>query len=507
MKIAEQPLERSFSPANTAYPAFSRLLLVSLFVAAYVYFVVATYHWPILWDGQVLHYINFLIKHGMAPYREIYDMNLPGAYLIDGWQMRLFGPGDLAWRLYDFFLLGAIIVAMIVITLPYDWLAGLIAGVLFALFHAADGPGNAAQRDEIVTMLLLTGSAFLFQAVRSHRAWLLLPVGACMGLAISVKPTALPFAFALILTTLYVLKREERPIAGYLAYAILGFAIPAAVVLGFLQRWHAVGPLIDLSRRLTAFYATLMPVSKLGLFLSSLPLSVFALVPLGLILTWMNRNQATWEHWAIRLGIVFGFASYYLQNKGFKYHRYPFLAFVLLWLCMEFTQAIRTQKQSSRTLGWVGLFFAAFVMLPLGIYHIRIIRYSDEYALNLQSDLTKLGGANLQRQVQCLDMVDGCFSALYRLGIVQNTGFTGDTLFFVPQSAPAVEHERQIFWQGLQTNPPKVFVLSDEWFNWPRGFSKINHWPEFATYLNSFYTPVQTRTFQDSAYRIYVRKE
>ena len=506
MKIADQPTELSFSPVN-AYPPLSRSLLISLFGAALVYFVVATYRWPLLWDGQVLHYINFLMKHGMAPYREIYDMNLPGAYLIDGWQIRLFGPGDLAWRLYDFFLLGAIIFSMIVITLPYDWLAGLMAGVLFTLFHAADGPGNAAQRDEIVTMFLLAGTAFLFQAVRKHRSWLLLLFGACMGLAISVKPTALPFAFALILTTLYALKKEGRPIVRYVVYATVGFAIPTAVVLGFLLSRHAVGPFIEISRRLTAFYASLMPPSKLGLLLSSLPLSVFALLPIGLILAWMNRNHATWEHWAIRIGVVFGFASYYLQNKGFKYHRYPFLAFILLWLCIEFTLAIRRRERASRALGWTGLLFASLVMLPLGIYHIHIIRYSDEYALSLQEDLTKLGGNKLQRQVQCLDMVDGCFSALYRLGIVQNTGFTGDTLFFAPQDAPAIEHDRQVFWQSLQTNPPKVIVLSDEWFNWPRGFDKINHWPEFASYLNTFYIPIQTRTFRDSAYRIYLRKE
>ncbi len=221
----------------------------------------------------------------------------------------------------------------------------------------------------------------------------------------------------------------------------------------------------------------------------------------------MNRSQATWEHWAIRIGVIFGFASYYIQNKGFKYHRYPFLAFVLLWLSVELIQAIRKQEQLPRALGWLGLLFATVVMLPLGIYHIHIVRYSDEYALTLQDDLAKLGGNKLQRQVQCLDMVDGCLSALYRLGIVQNTGFTGDTLFFPRQSAPAIEHYRQIFWQSLQAHPPEVIVLSDEWFNWPRGFDKINNWPEFASYLNSSYTPIQTRTFKDSAYRIYVRKE
>jgi hypothetical protein len=506
VKLLDKPVEGSLSPIDTAYPRFLRTSLISLFVGAFILFVMDTYRWPLLWDGQVMHYINFLMAHGFAPYRQIYDMNLPGAYLIDSWQIHLFGPGDLAWRLYDFFLLGCMTIAMIVITLPYDWLAGLMAGVLFTLFHAAEGPGNSAQRDQIMTVFLLAGYAFLFQAVRKRRSGFLLPFGMCMGLAVSVKPTAAPLALALVLMTLYVLKKARRPLVNDIVYAVAGFLIPASAVLIFLLHHHALGPFLDISKRLTPYYASLMRASRHELLRGSLPISVFAIVPVGLVVGWINRNRVNWEHWAILAGVLFGFTSYLLQDKGYKYHRYPFLAFLLLWLCIEFVQAIRNQGWSRR-LGFAGLLFATLVMVPLGVYHIHNLQCSDEYAQTLEADLRNLGGSSLQHKVQCLDMVDGCLSALYRLGLIQNTGFTGDTLFFPPQDAPAVEYYRRVFWDGLQTNPPKVIVMSDEWFNWPRGFDKINHWPQFASYLNSFYTPIQTRTFQDSAYRIYLRKE
>lgn len=506
MKVIQHRAEHSPSPAGSSYPFFCRPIFIFLLTAACVFFVVDTYRWPLLWDGQVLHYINFLINHGMAPYREIYDMNLPGAYLIDGLQLHLFGPGDLAWRFYDFFLLGCITVAMIVITLPYDWLAGLIAGVLFTLFHAAEGPGNSGQRDEIMTMFLLLGCAFLFEAVRKRRSWLLMLTGICMGWGIFIKPTAIPFTLVLILMMLYAIKQAQQPVTRPICYLAVGLTVPLIATLVFLAGNQAIKPFFEISTRLTAFYATVMPASKQELLRNSLPVSVFLLLPLGFAVALMNRDQANWEHWAIRVGIAFGFISYYIQHKGFKYHRYPFLAFLLLWLCLEFAQAVRGKKPWPRKLGFIGLFLASFVLLPLSVYHVSIVHYSDQYTLELQEDLSRLGGARLQHQVQCLDMVDGCFSALYRLGLVQNTGFTGDNLFFSPQSAPAVDYYRRIFWQKLQTNPPKVIVLSDEWFNWPRGFTKINQWPEFANYLNSFYTPIQTRIFRDSAYRIYLRK-
>ncbi len=51
--------------------------------------------------------------------------------------MRVFGGGDLGWRVYDFFLLAVLMGSMVVIALPLDWLAGVYAAGLFALRHGA----------------------------------------------------------------------------------------------------------------------------------------------------------------------------------------------------------------------------------------------------------------------------------------------------------------------------------------------------------------------------------
>lgn len=505
MTVSDKPAEGRLSPISNVYPAHLRTTLIFLCCTAIVFFVIRTYHWPLMWDGQVFHYINFLMAHGMAPYREIYDLNFPGIYLIDGWQIHLFGPGDLAWRFYDFFLLGCMIIAMIVISLPYDSLAGLIAGVLFTLFHAAEGPGNSAQRDEIMTVLLLLGYAFLFQAVRRRYSPLLLPFGLCMGLAISIKPTALPLAALVMLMALWELRKKE-PLRGYIIYATIGVLVPAGIVLGFLVHNHALGAFIVSSRRLTLYYAGLMHPPMGQILRGCLPISMFALLPLGLAVALLNRDRTNWERWAVLVGVAFGFASYCIQMKGYKYHRYPFLAFLLLWFCLEFAQAIRRQGWSRR-LGFAGLLFLGFFVLPFNIFHLYVIHVPNEYAEQLEADLASMGPAQLQHQVQCLDMLDGCFNALYHLGLVQNTGFLGDLLFFAPNDGPVVDYYRGIFWNGLQTHPPKVIVLSDEWFNWPRGFDKVNHWPEFAGFLNRNYTVSQTRTFHDSSYRIYLLKE
>ena len=114
--------------------------------------------------------------------------------------------------------------------------------------------------------------------------------------------------------------------------------------------------------------------------------------------------------------------------------------------------------------------------------------------------------------MQCLDNVTGCYSALYRLGLVQSTGFMFDTPLFGPDDGNAVPYYRHIFWDDIHNNPPQVIVLSSEWFAEKYSFDKLNAWPQFRDYLNSAYTLDVSRSFGSFdgnvlAYRIYVLKK
>src|ERR1035437_11186059 len=127
---------------------FFRVLCMRVLLAGAAIYVMFTIHWKWMWDTQVMHYIVLLLNHGKVPYKEIYDINMPGAYLTERWAIDIFGGGDLGWRLYEFTLLGSMTLAMIVIARPYDWLAGLFAGVLFSVQLGALGPLQGAGRDE-----------------------------------------------------------------------------------------------------------------------------------------------------------------------------------------------------------------------------------------------------------------------------------------------------------------------------------------------------------------------
>ena len=166
-----------------------RLICIAILFAAAGCYVIFTIHWPWMWD-RISSTTSSSCPAWQIAYKDIYDMNMPGCYLMERWAIDIFGGGNLGWRFYEFTLLGSMTLAACVIALPYDWVAGLAAGVLFAIFHGVDLATMATERDEVMAVFLLVGYAFLFLAVRRSRAILMLPFGLALGMAMLIKPTA-----------------------------------------------------------------------------------------------------------------------------------------------------------------------------------------------------------------------------------------------------------------------------------------------------------------------------
>jgi Dolichyl-phosphate-mannose-protein mannosyltransferase len=485
-----------------------RIVIVAALGIAATVLVLMSYQWPLQGDAQVFHYSHFLIQNGFAPYRDIPDINMPGVYLIEDWATHVFGGSDLGWRVYDFTLLAVLTSAMIVIARTYDWIAGLFAGVIFALAHGCMGPWNTAQRDEVMTVLILVAYAFLFEALRKHKPWMLFASGLSLGMASAIKPTVAPFGIVLLAMTAWRLRKEGKSAAAYMWLGVAGATLAGVLVLTYLVRYHAVGDFYYCARQLTSFYTGQDRASLRTMLRHVVPFGAAVILPFGIIVALVEKRWRNWERTALMVGVVFGAFSYFAQGKGYSYHVYPLAAMILLWSSLELMLAMRSRKWTRRV-GIAGI--AVGILIAIPTYFHRLPGFSpirDDYTVTLQSDLTRLGGARLNHQVQCLDLIDGCFAALYHLRLVQSTGFMGDLLLFSPGTSPVIGELRETFWNTMSQNPPSVIVLSNETFYGPRTFNKINVWPSFAAYLKDNYHPVVDRTFPkqgEMAYRIYVR--
>jgi hypothetical protein len=503
-----------------------RWCVVLVLTAAAMYYAWKSMKWQIMIDSPVMHYVNFLIDHGRKPYTDITDNNMPGAYYTEALAMRVFGASDLGWRVYDFFLLASMTGALVLIARggirgTGDWVAGVFASGVFLAVHAAEGPKYSVEREQVITVLLVFSYLALFAAVRRRQPLWMLGMGLTGGLATSIKPSFLPLTLLLIVMAAVVLHRRRVAWLAYVGWALLGLVLVGLVDLGFLLHYDALRGFLFILRVVTPTYTGMARESFWKLLSMSLPEYVPVLVLLTVaasVACWKQHSSWTWEQGAIALGALFGLASYMAQGKPFAHHRYTLLVLLFLLIGYELLEALR-QRGLPR---WLAVAAFAWVVLRLVPMEMReVLHISRQMAagqtpltLQMESDLNRLGGtAALQDKVQCFDLVFGCLNSLYHLRLLENTSYTGDLLLFAKQDGPAVEYYRHKYWALEKHDPAQVLVMSNEWFQLPNSFDKVDYWPEFKRFLASHYTLVVQRRFEHQgldpkdpeAYRIYIR--
>jgi hypothetical protein len=332
----------------------------------------------------------------------------------------------------------------------------------------------------------------------------------------------LPLTLVLLGMMGWKLRRERIAWLPYAGWATLGLLAVAALDLGYLLYYHALRGFLFILRDVTPTYTSLGRLSFWQLVRYSLPEYIPALLvltALAVLAGWRGRARWTWETWSLAVGAGFGLASFMAQGKPFWHHRYTFLVLLFLLIGMELLAALR-QRGLPR-----GVAIAAFAYVVLWIVpremrevlHIGRMMAAGQtpFTLTLEGDLDRLGGtAALQDKVQCFDLVFGCMSALYHLRIVENTSYTGDLLLFPLEDSAATEYYRAKYWELEQQDPAQLIVLSNEWFQQPNSFDKVDYWPAFKQFLAANYALVVQRRLEHQgldpnnpeAYRIYVRK-
>jgi hypothetical protein len=488
----------------------ARAVLALWLAACLVVFTLRSIHWPQVNDPAQISYLCFLMDHGFAPYRSLIEMNMPGIYLTNWAVAHLLGAGSLSWRAFDLLLISAAVAAMIFIARTHDWLYGFFAGAIFALFHGQDGPAQLGQRDFIVTVLFLCAYAFLFEALRRDKKWLLLLFGIFAAAPITYKPQALLLTLFLLVALCWRLRSQQKPFLAAATLSIAGMTVPILLVLGFLLKEHALKAFLVTEQTLLPYYATLGRHSLPSLLRLLLVNSIGALLFLAIVIAILQHSQWTWERTVLLAGILFGAASDIAQGKGFLYHRYPFAAFVLLWVALEFAAAMR-RPGYPRKLAYAGLLYGAIIA---GMFTARASHrtWDESYTLALQHDLIALNQSNLSDSVQCVTMSPECATTLYRMHLVQSTGLVYDYYIFGPGNNRAIAYVRQRFWTQFIANRPRVIILG-RWL-YPEhadDYSKLNRWPAFRDYLNDHYALYTERSFSPPkpgllgyGYRIYV---
>lgn len=502
---AEQKLLPKRCPALSSVSR-GRLLSAAAAIWFLVYVVVwihRTRSWPLDGDAALIRYVVEAMRHQEAPYRQIRDINEPGAYFLDWLVLRVLGPSALAFRIYDSALLVVGLVAMCSIAGKANRLYGWCGGLLFALFHAKDGFQELGQRDLSLAVLLLCSMAFAKLACDDKPTiWPRFMCGLSIGCAITIKPVAL----MMLLVVIPILARQRyRNRWAASCPIVAGFLIPVVAMVGFLLFWHALAAFIQTMRVMVPVHAKLGAIRP-RVLLSSLfspaigAISILALV--GLLVT----RRAHYNSAVVTMGGLAGLFCYLFQMRGYNYHRYPFIAAMIATLSWTVPQLIGTD-------GWkriAGYAIAAYCVVLCPLLLKETLKKPSGLSVGLSQMQADVDRYDPTGTIQCIDSVDGCLAVLVRMNRLQVTGQMYDEFLFNRALPELLQRQKDEFVEALIQKRPEVIVVTKGLF--PRqsdGYDKLEQSPALEALLSSCYRLAIARDFaatqeqKSLGYRLY----
>lgn len=469
-------------------------------------------HWGIAQDTPLIHYVVFLAGHGFSPYRDIIEMNMPGAYMTEWVVMSGLGSGDAAWRFYDMTLMAIAALSASAILRPAGRFASFFGAALITIYHLGQGPSDVGQRDYALAVFLLVACAFLFHILRSGSspariALCALAFAASLGWAATIKPTVVPFAVILLFAGVAILWQSGRTITPFLVGSLIGALLSTLAVIVFLIHYHATSAFLELLRTLMPYHRGNgnLPLVKLSLLW--LPKMFYPTASLLVALVFFQRRELKWPQFLLLLGACFGVATFIYQGKGWSYHAAPAMLFLLTLVTML---AFTSRRPTVPVIALVLCAFIPGAYTPIQIWrHGRELdrRFQDSLGASLNALSAPYAAGSLSGEVQCLDWNAGCIDVLYRKQIVQATGFIYDFYLFPANPAPVTAELQQRFLSTLNQHPPRVVILTSH--DWPamQGFAKLDRWPEFHQWLDSHYLLYTEQHPTSRGYRIYTLRQ
>ncbi|MBI4254675.1 MAG: glycosyltransferase family 39 protein, partial [Candidatus Rokubacteria bacterium] len=300
--------------------------------------------WPLVHDAPIMHYIAWRLGEGAVPYRDLFDMNFPGVYLLHRAALTVFGASDAGFRAFDLLWLAGTALCVGALVAPWGRAAAAAAGLFFAVYHLAGGAWQAGQRDFLLCPFLLLGALGVARWAEHGVEWPLLWGGAALGAGLTIKPHAALLAAALAALVAAVARRHGRP-AGIAAaiFAMSALVAPMLVTLwvaarGGLAAWREI--VFDY---LLPFYARLGRPAEWTMWRWQVWIAIAAGVALSLgAALWRRRFTA--RHAAVALGLGYGVAHFAGQGKGWEYHLYPLAAFAAVALFAEVEPLVAARR-------------------------------------------------------------------------------------------------------------------------------------------------------------------
>jgi hypothetical protein len=451
--------------------------------------------WPLVHDPALFHYIASAVKDGAVPYRDIFDVNFPGTYLVHMFVLSIPGDMDLVWRLFELAILTATLLLMATFMGWRKPWSAAAACIIFALFCLRGGAGMSGQRDMYTVtleMAAILSCAWLLEqsALRLRYA---VAAGMFFGAAFMIKPFVAPLFAGEMAFVAYWLRRHGHTIRTMVSVplaGLVGFSVPVVAALAWLAAIGGFWPFIDIAvNYMVPIYSRSGSVSlrHLGhILISEHPYSLFLLATLvvGTCTIWSARMNARFG--VLMVAVLGALAHFFLQRKGWHYHLLPFAAFGSMMCCWPLEQAMQ-----SFNLRWRSIWISTTMLL---VVPLAATLAGDAFNTSAWPEHESAAGLSkflrsqeiADRSVQVMDTTTG-IEALLRAGMKLPTRFMNDFPFFShDERKPYIAALRKEFLTKLTERPPRFIVVFEA--SWGTGgYERIEKFPELDGWLRRNY--------------------
>jgi len=419
-------------------------------------------------------YAGFLVAGGAVPYRDFFDMNMPGTYLVMLAMGSVFGWDDFGFRAFDLLCLASISVSTFLWMRRFGNLPALAASVAFPLWYLGAGPDMSLQREYIA---LIPFAAMLVVATLPRtdfkpvlRVFL---TGFLTGATILVKPQ-----YFVLCVPPMILLIQETATSAYrrrLDAALLGgMLLPLGATFVYLVCSQSLRPFLNIAVNYWPLYTQMTgehePISGFDRFVylvKSTRDGLMTFYPpvavVGLVVLCFDHAQ---RRYASVLGALLVGAAIYPALSG-QFWGYHWIPFHYLALCVA-TLAVREVPIKTWSVGGVAP-IVAVIFLLFSLSSISAGWLSWPLKGNGGDDLRKGGvsdavGRFLRSHmksgdvVQPLDWTGGAVHGMLMARAPLATRFLYDFHFYHHISSPYIQALRREFMNELAAAKPRFII-------------------------------------------------
>jgi len=446
-----------------------------------------------------------------VPYRDIFDMNLPGSYFAYYVIGRLSGYSDVGFRVADLLYLCAILTTTWCLLKPLHTRVAWVAVTLFGLLYLSFGSFMSLQREYLLILPITLAVLLASDAARGHLSWRAAGIGLLFGICATIKPHAI-IAFPLLLWYLLLpesatVPRAWRKIVLHIVLpAVLGFCLPVLAALGYLLHTGSLSAFLDIAGGYWPLYGALSGTHRTvaGVwrfwnlwngFLSFgshgiLLLPAFAGVMIARYDSTLpcEKRRQVW----LFTGMAICYCIYpVISGQFWDYHWLIFMYWLTILIGLAFVE-----RPGMRT--------ATQLLLP-----VALLLCTLNFTFHFPEDVVdQFAGHSMEKpkegrvdaiaryltrhlrpgdRVQPLDWTGGAVHAMLLARAQQATPFIYDFHFYHHISRPYIQRLRRRFLHALVDTPPRFMVEITRDKPWVHGRDTTQQFPALARYLMEHY--------------------